>query len=93
MSTATEERVEGAHHPEVGVTGPFDRINRPGCFVVNRTGELMRIPEDALQPGRSPAIDIVSRDPWLVTKISNDAYLPLNKARALAADMDLPVCF
>ena len=93
MSTATEERVEGTHHPEEGVTGPFDRITYPGTFVVNRSGELLRIPEDALQPGRTPAIDIVSRDPWMVTRISNDPYLPLNKARALAADMDLTVNF
>ena len=93
MATATEERLEGAHHPEMGVSGPFDRITSPGCFVVNRTGELLRIPEDALQPGRSPAIDIVSKDPWLVTRISNDPYLALNKARAVAADMDLPVSF
>ena len=93
MTTGTAQETGLTSHPEVGIQGPFDRINAPGSFVVNRSGELLRIPEDALAPGRSPTIDIVSRDPWLVTRISTDPYVSLNKARALAADMDLPVNF
>jgi hypothetical protein len=76
-----------------GISGPFERISQPGCFVVNKTGDLIRIPDDALVEGRSPTIDIVSREPWFVTKISSDPYLPLRKARAVAADMDLHVNF
>ena len=93
MTTSLAPEPVATSHPEEGVTGPFESISHPGCFVVNRTGELLRIPDDALAPGRSPTIDIVSKDPWKVTRISNDPYLPLNKARALAADMDLPVNF
>ena len=93
MATTAVPEPPPTAHPEEGVQGPFERISTPGCFVLNRTGELLRIPEDALSPGRSPNIDIVSKDPWLVTRISNDPYLPLNKARAVAADMDLPVNF
>ncbi len=76
-----------------GISGPFERISQPGCFVVNKTGDLIRIPEDALAEGSSPTIDVVSREPWLVTKISSNPYLPLRKARAVAADMDLHVNF
>ena len=79
--------------PEMAISGPFQRISQPGCFVLNNTGDLLRVPADALAEGRSPTLDIVSREPWHVTKIAEDPYIPLSKARALAADMDLPVNF
>jgi hypothetical protein len=44
-------------------------------------------------PGRSLAINVVSKDQWLVAKISSDPYMVLSKARAVAADLDLPVNF
>ena len=80
-------------HEARGIYGPFDKIGEPGCFVLNSTGDLLRVPEDALVSGRSPTIDVVSKEPWLVTKISSDPYLPLRTARAQAADMDLFVNF
>ena len=75
------------------ISGPFERISRAGAFVLNRTGDLIRVPDEALIEGRSPTIDIVSKEPWMVTKIANDPYLPLGAARARAADMDLFVNF
>jgi hypothetical protein len=87
----TETYKEGIQ--TLGISGPFDLISQPGCFVMNKTGDLVRIPDDALVDGRSPTLDIVSNEPWLMTKISNDPYLPLRKARAVAADMDLHVNF
>ncbi len=77
----------------LGIAGPFERISQPGCFVFNRTGDLLRVPEEALLPGHSPTLGVVSKEPWLVTKIANDPYLPLGKARTIAADMDLYVNF
>jgi len=59
----------------------------------NRTGELLRVPDDALAPGRSPVLDVVSSNQWLVTRISTNPYLTLSKARSIAADMDLGVNF
>ena len=93
MTTTNFPKSESNVHFDEGVCGPFQKITFPGCFIVKRTGELLRIPEDALAPGRSPTMDIVSKEPWMVTKISSDPYLPLNKARAVAADMDLFVNF
>ena len=91
---ATKKAQSSIHEKEsIGIYGPFQRISEPGCFVLNATGDLMRVPEEALEAGRSPTIDIVSKTPWLVTKISNDPYLPLGGARARAADLDLTVNF
>jgi len=72
---------------------PFEEISSPGCYILKQTGTLLRVPPDALVPGRSPAIDVVSKDQWFVAKISNDPYMVLSKARLVAADLDLPVNF
>jgi len=39
------------------------------------------------------AINVASKDQWFVTKISSDPYMALSQARAVAADLDLPVNF
>jgi len=84
--------VAGQQHAAKNITGPFRDITFPGCFVT-RHGELLRVPEEALEAGHSPTIDVVSREPWFVTKISDNPYLPLGAARTLAADMDLNINF
>ena len=71
----------------------FDQISEPGAYVLHNTGHLVRIPEDALQLGRSPMIDLVANEPMVLTKISDNPYFPLTKARILACDSDLPVNF
>jgi len=71
----------------------FDQIETPGTYVECRTGTLLRLPDDALAPGRSPRIEIMSHEPWTVTRLSDDPYMPVTKARMIAADLDLPVNF
>ncbi len=75
------------------LTCEFDQVNTPGLYIENRAGFLFRIPEDALVPGRSPGIEILSTDPCVVTKISDDPFLPITKARMIAADLDLQAWF
>ena len=75
------------------MTCEFDQVDSPGTYIENRRGILLRIPTDSLIPGRSPAIEVISDEPWLVTKISEDPFLPLTKARMIAADLDLQVHF
>ena len=95
MATSRSKNFVGTQNPQLQGTlcCQFDQINSPGSFVLNHTGSLLRIPEDALSPGRSPSISEVSNDPWVVTKISDDPYMPLTKARLTAADLDLEVNF
>jgi hypothetical protein len=78
---------------ESGLVEPFEQISTPGCYILKQTGTLLRVPADALVRERSPAINVVSKDQWLVAKISSDPYMVLSKARAIAADFDLPVNF
>ena len=72
---------------------PFAELDSPGTYIANETGELFRIPADALASERSPNIDIVSKTPTLLTKISNDPWVPISRARQIAADADLNISF
>ena len=76
-----------------GMQIPFEAINEPGCYICNWSGHLLRVPEDAVKPGRSPVISIKGGEPLFVTRISRDPYVQITKARLLAADCDVVVNF
>lgn len=76
-----------------GTQVPFDSIHEPGTYVCNWSGHLLRIPEDAISRGRSPLVDLRAREPLFTTKISDDPYVTMTKARLAAADADVPVNF
>ena len=79
--------------PGVGCTSAFDQIEGPGAYVCAWSGHLLRIPEDAVTPGRSPVLEILGKDDPHVTKISENPFVPLTKARMVASDLDLDVNF
>jgi|GEM_PF-2398498 len=72
---------------------PFSEIADPGTYISNETGNLFRVPEDALVVGRSPLVEIVSKGGTMMTQLSGDPWLPISKARQLAADADLSINF
>ena len=76
-----------------GTTIPFDGINEPGCYVCNWSGHLLRVPPDGVAPGRSPLLNIIGCETLFVTKLHEDPYIPVTKARMLAANWDLAVNF
>ena len=92
MTVATQSISEKEHNSP-GTQIPFDSIHEPGTYVCNWSGHLLRVPEDAVSQGRSPLIDIRGRDTLFTTKISEDPYMTLTKARLNAADHDVPVNF
>jgi len=76
-----------------GSTVSFDKINEPGCYVCNWTGHLLRVPDDGIAPGRSPLINVIGNEPLFVTKISDNPFIPLTKARMVACNLDIAVNF
>lgn len=72
---------------------PFDAINEPGCYVCNWSGHLLRVPDDGVAAGRSPVINIVATQRLYVTKLSDNPYIPVTKAKMLASNADLNICF
>ena len=97
MATATPTKtVTHTGHPGENMTGqiiPFECICEPGAYVCNWSGHLLRVPKDAVSPGRSPLINIVGPDCLFVTKICNDPFVPVTKARLLACNCDMAVNF
>ncbi len=85
--------------PTIEITGvlpntiAFEQINEPGTYLCNWSGHLLRVPQDAVQLGRSPALEIRAREQLYVTKLANDPFVPLTKARMLASDLDHAVNF
>ncbi|MGE0479795.1 MAG: hypothetical protein AB7Q17_04920 [Phycisphaerae bacterium] len=77
----------------VGTTFPFDGINAPGAYICNWSGHLLRVPEDGVVPGRSPLINLIGPEPLMVTKISDNPYLTLTKAKLIASNFDITVNF
>ena len=88
------ETADMAQHTSVGLlTCEFSQITQPGLYVENHSGALVRVPDDGVRPNRSPVLSIVGREPWVVTKISDDPFLSITKARLVAADLDLAINF
>ncbi|MCA9244623.1 MAG: hypothetical protein KDA32_11740 [Phycisphaerales bacterium] len=77
----------------IGTTMPFDNINECGTYICNWSGHLLRVPEDGFVAGRSPLLNIVGSTPLTVTKISDNPYLSLTKAKLVASNFDLYVNF
>ena len=76
-----------------GAQVPFDCINEPGTYVCEWSGHLLRIPADSIKPGRSPLMQLMGKSPLYVCKISDDPFVPISKARMVAANYDWPVNF
>ncbi len=72
---------------------PFENINEPGCYVCNWSGHLLRVPDDGVAPGRSPLINVIGTETLYVTKISDNPFIPLTKARMMASNYDINVNF
>ena len=76
-----------------GTTWPFNAINEPGAYICNWSGHLLRVPEDAVTAGRSPKVDMLGPEPLIVTKISDNPYVPVTKAKLLASNFDINANF
>ena len=76
-----------------GTQVPFEAIDAPGTYVCNWSGHLLRVPADAIKPGRSPLMCLIGTKPLYVSKISGDPFIQVGKARLLAANFDVPVNF
>lgn len=72
---------------------PFDAIRSPGSYVCNWNGYLLRVPPAAVGPDGLRPLNIVGSQPLFVTKISDDADIPVRQARQAASDLHLSVSF
>ena len=93
MTNASPKSETGANPGIPCITMEFGRISEPGTYICNWSGHLLRIPEDGVTAGRSPVINMVGNEPLFVTKISDNPYITLTKAKIIASNFDIHVNF
>lgn len=71
----------------------WNEIDRPGCYVLIDSGDLLRIPQDALAAGHSPLISVTSVEETRVAKLTDNPADPISTLRTIAADNDYFVHF
>lgn len=88
MQQAMNPSIEGEHRaplPELN----WEDVHEAGCYVERGSGDLYRIPKEALVPGASPVIVKESRGASRLTQISRDPFLTTLKARLLCAQHNI----
>ena len=91
--TSPPQSYEGRRTVRRNITVPFNEITEPGCYYCHWTGWLYRVPDDGLAAGHSPYLNICSYEECFVTKISEDPWVPVGKAREICANWDFAVNF
>jgi hypothetical protein len=80
---------KGASEPKLGHGLPevtWEEIQEAGAYVELATGDLYRIPPEALVPGRSLVISRLSLDAPMFVQLSSDPYISVVRARRLSAE-------
>lgn len=64
----------------------WDQISEPGAYVEVGTGDLYRIPKEALVPGASPVIKKESAGASRLLQISPNPFITTLQARMIACE-------
>jgi hypothetical protein len=71
--------------PEVG----WDELNEPGAYVERGSGDLYRVPQEALIPGGSPIIHKESQGASRLVKVSPNPFVTTLEARLRCAQHNI----
>jgi hypothetical protein len=88
METGMNQSIEAQHRstlPEVD----WRELNEPGCYVDTASGDLFRIPKEALIAAASPLITRESRGASRLRRLSADPFMPTVKARLVCAQHNI----
>lgn len=92
QAEARNQSIAGQHRsslPEMG----WEDVTQPGCYVDEASGDLFRIPKEALVPGGSPMVVKESSGASRLRQLSKDPFLPTLKARLLCAQHNIEANF
>ena len=67
----------------------WEELTQPGAYVEEGSGDLFRVPQEALVQGASPIISKVSNGASRLVRVSDNPAVPLLKARMIAADHNI----
>jgi hypothetical protein len=71
----------------------WNEIDRPGCYLIVGSGDLIRIPQEAIATGHSPLITVTSAGETRVARLTENPATPISTMRSVAADNDYFVNF
>ena len=89
---AMTQSVQGTRRSVLPET-TWEDIHDPGAYVERGSGDLYRIPKEALITGASPAIVKESRGASVLLKVSDDPFITTFKARVLCAQHNVEANF
>ena len=72
---------------------PHAKVKEPGTYICNWSGQLLRIPQVALQANRRPQVAVAESEELFLTRISPDPAMPISEARKLAAKCGVACSF
>jgi hypothetical protein len=86
--TRQSQSIQPQHRSSLPQT-TWEDLHEPGAYVEEGTGDLYRIPQEALVTGASPMITKVSNGASRLVRVSDNPAVPLLKARMVAADHNI----
>ena len=93
MATGKGETASANHMSHRLTEMGWNEIDEPGSYLFVRSGDLVRVPPEALAPGHSPLMSIVSNGETRVARLSENPAVPITVLRNIAADNDYFVNF
>ena len=92
MEQARNKSVEPQHRTSL-LEVPWENITESGAYVEKGTGDLYRIPMEALVPGASPLIRKQSSGASRFVQVSKDPFVTTLEARMLCAEHNIQANF
>ncbi len=84
-TTSSVKSVSRMSRPELS----WKDVNQPGAYIEVGTGDLYRIPKEALIQGSSPVIRKESHGASRLVQLSEDSYITTFEARMLACENNI----
>jgi hypothetical protein len=88
MEMGVNQSIEAQHRTTLQEVD-WTEVREPGCYVDAASGDLFRIPKEALIAAASPLITRESRGASRLRYLSADPFLPTVKARLVCAQHNI----
>ncbi len=72
---------------------PLGEVTEPGAYVCFDTGDLIRVVRTHASSSEAELVDKHGDQPVLVTRVSEDPFVPISQARIAAANLDIEISF
>jgi hypothetical protein len=89
MSEGRQSTSIQLQHRSAPLQTTWEDLREPGAYVEEGSGNLFRVPQEALITGTSPITARVSNGASRLVRVNENPAVPLVKARMVAADHNI----